>query len=321
MLIRTEEASQPLLRAALSGLVAASGLAACDSKSDADSKDDTKNHTQSLSDEELKALCSDMVKKAESEHSGSAGATSAQDLDAVCKDKVEEAKHSVTQPDVQTYCADAVKTATEAALAPKTAEEKTTSSEQKEYTFAALTKMCDDRGGYTQIHAACGGHNSCKGFSYGDWGPDAATFTEHSCTGVNGCLGLSCVVGLGNEGKYDAKTGKELYALEFGDTEPHACKGCHAEAIDGDHDKPDLGTFYVYVLPGSTRNTSNWLDVSAAEQERKVAFGVHYTDGHGREIQNMAGYNQVLSRKEIERLVAYIRTLKPILSTIKVTDP
>jgi hypothetical protein len=87
------------------------------------------------------------------------------------------------------------------------------------------------------------------------------------------------------------------------------------------NDKLDPTKFNLYVMAGSTRNASNWLELSAAEQERKVAFGVHYTDGKGREIQNMSPYNQVLSRKEIERVVAHIRTLTPVVKTIKVQDP
>jgi hypothetical protein len=308
--------SQRLLRAAVSGLVAASSAAACDD-------DSSKSNAQELEVDELKALCADMVEEAKSEN-GSAERESPKpeevNLDAVCKDKVEEAKKSIPKPNVEMLCADPVKTAVDGALKPKTAEEKTTGSEQKEYSFAALTKMCDERGGYAEIHAACGGQNTCKGFSYGDWGPDAAVLTEHSCTGTNGCLGLSCVVGV--EGRFADKTGAELYGQEFSDTEPHDCLGCHAETLDeNDHSKKDLNTFFVWVQPGSTRTAENWLDVPATEQERKVFFGARYTDGHGRQIQNMAAYHKVLSRKEIERVVAHIRTLKPIVRTMKVQDP
>ena len=326
--------SERLLRAALSGVFAAVGVSACDDNA---AKQSVKADSQDLSNEELKALCADMVKESAGKTSESSGSSSEAveskacektesakvepvDLDVACKDKVEEAKRSVPKPDTEKLCAEPIKKATEEALKPKTSEQKTINAEQKEYTFAALTKMCDDRGGYTEIHAACGGQNTCKGFSYGDWGPGAAMLTEHSCTGVNGCLGLSCVEGI--DGKLGDKSGADIYAADFEETQPNHCFGCHAESLDpNDHSKKDLGTFYVYVQPGSTRTADNWLDLPAAEQERKVFFGAHFTDGHGRQIQNMASYSQTLSRKEIEKVVAHIRTLKPIIREMKVVDP
>lgn len=325
MSVRPEHAVDPqtlvpsprMLRAALSGLVAVSGMAGC--SEDDKSTGSTQGSAQNLSDEQLAVLCQDMVKKAEGDKGAGDKAASSDppDTDALCKDKVSAAKDECPKPDAAMVCADMVKTAEAAACMPKTPEEKTTNSDQKEYTFAQLTKLCDDRGGYTQIHAACGGHNTCKGFSYGDWGPGAATLTEHSCTGVNGCAGLSCVV-LPEDKRAD-KTGKDLYDLKYADTDPSACSNCHADHTDEEH--PDLSKFMVYVLPGSTRTAANWLDRKAEEQERVVAFGVHYTDPAGRAIENMAPYNTVLSRKEIQRLVEHVRTLKPVIKTIKLQDP
>jgi len=341
MLVRPEQSAESksaatlvpsprLLRAALSGLVAFGGAAGCD---DDDKQGKTEGSAQNLSDEQLSALCADMAKKAEpkpdspsqpqavdtgceDEISEAKSACEKPDVDALCKEQVTAAKNACPKPDATALCSDMVKSAQAMACVPKAPEEKTTSAEQKEYTFAQLTKMCDERGGYVQIHAACGGTNTCKGFSYGDWGPGAATLTEHTCTGVNGCAGLSCVVG--PEDKRN-KSGAELYDLKFGDAEPSACSNCHA--VHEDHDKADLTKFIVYVMAGSTRNASNWLQRTAAEQERVVAFGAHSTEPQGRAIQNMASYSQVLSRKEIERVVAHIRTLTPVIKTIKIADP
>jgi hypothetical protein len=177
--------------------------------------------------------------------------------------------------------------------------------------------MCDKRGGYVEVHAACGGHNSCKGFSYGDWGPGAAMLTEHSCTGVNGCLGLSCV----ELPKDQGRSGKELYEeTEF--TEPlNNCGGCHGGYQD-DKGKfvHDTSYFAVYVLEGSTRTAENWLDRPAAEQERVTAFGARTVLAGGIAYQGMAAYHGVLSRPETERIVAHIRTLKPYMYTIKTAD-
>jgi len=42
-------------------------------------------------------------------------------------------------------------------------------------TYAALTKRCDDAGGFVQITSACAGNNACAGFSYGDWATAASS--------------------------------------------------------------------------------------------------------------------------------------------------
>jgi hypothetical protein len=181
-------------------------------------------------------------------------------------------------------------------------ESKVTSQDDKTfYTFAQLKTRCEERGGYMQIHATCGGVNSCKGFSYGDWGPDEHAYTEHSCSGANYCKGFSCVV-LPVDG---GKTGQEVYSASCGNG-----GGCH-----GSDD--NLKTFKVFVLPGSTRNAQNWLDLSAKTQEAITAFGKVAVSPEGVSLANMAGYHEKYSRKEIERVVAFIRTLSP---EIKVYD-
>jgi hypothetical protein len=323
-----------LLQAALSGLVVAAG--GCSDDSD---KDKGKSE-QALSDEELSAMCQGKVQEAvqtakkeaaestkKDEDESIASAQAEPDLDALCKDKLQSAqdrcdadkaglsKAAETKPaDLAMMCADMVKSAADKCKPlTATADEKTTSSEQKEYTFADLTKKCDERAGYVQIHAACGGHNACAGFSYGDWGPDAALLTEHSCSGVNGCAGLSCVV----LPKDSGRAGKDVYDAEFTEPGPSACTSCHA---GHDTDEPDVSVFKVYVLPGATRTTANWLDRTAAEQEKVVAFGQHATLADGTAYDNMSPYHGVLSRGEIERVVKHLRTLKPVIETIKLKD-
>ena len=313
-------ASRRLVRAAISGLLAFSAYG-CDD--DDSQSDDEHGHdaNASLSDEELKAACADMVEEA----------SKSVDLDKACAERVDDAKKSV---DADKVCGDKVKIATSDADMMCTtkvddlkkqcepilvsAEDKTTNSEQKEYSFAELTKRCDDMGGYTQIHAACGGENDCKGFSFGDWGPDAAALTEHSCTGANGCLGLTCIVLPKDKGR----TGKEIYEGKenYGDSGPNACNHCHAP----DHNE-ELGTFdstkfLVYQAPEGTRTTANWLDRTAAEQERIVAFGSQGVRPDGIAYRYMGGYKGGLSRAEIERVVKYIRTLTPVMSSIKTKD-
>lgn len=317
--------SPRLLQAALSGLMAA-GAFAC---SDGDDKSAlSEAASEDLSDDQLKAMCADMVADATKKEAErrAAEAKAEPDLDALCADKLkardepdtdEVCKEAIAvavaevKKDTSALCADAVQEAS----AAKTPDEKTISAEQREYTFAELTKTCDSRGGYVQVHAACGGVNACQGFSYGDWGPGAAMLTEHSCTGVNGCAGLSCVV-LPEEKNQD-RSGAELYDRLFADTEPNSCSGCHA---DHSGNEPDLSKFKVYVLEGSTRTAENWLDRSAAEQERVVAFGAQTVLPDGTAMSNMAAYNKVLSRKEIEKVVAHIRTLTPVIAVMKTKD-
>lgn len=336
--------SPRVLRAALTGLMAAGSFGCSDSNDD----NQAERSDENLTDEQLRSMCADLVDEAKHEaqaadddkasESSSSGAAS--DLDALCADRVQEAKDTCEKPDAdslckemvadaksmcpepekpdaKTFCADAVKDAVAKATAPVAPDDKVTDAEQKEYTFAELTQMCDERGGYVEVHASCGGVNSCKGFSFGDWGPGAATLTEHSCSGANGCAGLSCVVL--PEDKHPDKTDAELYDAMFADTEPSSCTNCHAP--HDDDGMPDLGKFNVFVYEGSTRDASNWLERSAAEQERVVAFGAHTVLPEGIAMQNMAAYHKVLSRTEIERLVAHIRTLDPVIKVMKTQDP
>jgi uncharacterized protein YdcH (DUF465 family) len=332
--------SARLLTAAVSGLFGMS-VGACD-----DSSTNALQESEPLSSNDIDALCKEQVDQKDLEAQCS---DMVSDAEAACSDKIDEATKAATdafKPDdgeLAKLCTGMVDSArselekTEsnlkaelktlkdeiAALKEKgrplllTSDEKTISAEQKEYSFAELTKKCDERGGYTQVHAACGGHNSCAGFSYGDWGPGAAMLTEHSCTGVNGCLGLSCVV----LPKDSGRSGKELYEeTEF--AEPlNNCGGCHGGYND-DNGKfvHDTSYFAVYVLKGSGRNAENWLDRPAAEQERVTAFGARTVLPGGTALQNMAEYHSVLSRAETQRLVEHIRTLKPYIYPIKTAD-
>lgn len=57
-------------------------------------------------------------------------------------------------------------------------------------TQAQFEKMCADKGGKVELHAHCGGANSCRGMSY-DTGTHV--LTEHECRATNTCAGYSCV--------------------------------------------------------------------------------------------------------------------------------
>jgi mono/diheme cytochrome c family protein len=307
--------SARLLRAAVSGLLAASAAACTDDESN--DGDRGHEHDDELSDAELSAVCKDKVDQALED----------QDLDKMCADTASAAqserdqakKEAANDKDQLAKLTDSC----QPLLA--TREEKATNSEQKEYTFAQLTKMCDERGGYTQIAAACGGHNTCKGFSYGDWGPGAATLTEHSCAGANGCLGVQCV----ETAKDQKRSPEDLYAMKYDDPGPSACTSCHTkENANGD---PDTSTFIVWTYDqkdnpwaGPERTIDNWKDTrSAAMQERIVAFGVPFAVlPDGTAVNHMAPYYKYLSRNEIASLVKYIREeLTPSVSKVKTKDP
>jgi len=179
-------------------------------------------------------------------------------------------------------------------------------------TLASLEKDCDKLGGMIQVHAACAGSNSCKGFSYGDWG-DGSTLTEHTCAGLNGCNGVSCVV----LPKDSGKTGEEVYTGELPPAGPSSCTNCHAVWNETDAGyEADATKFKLWVLPGSARNETNWLDLSVEAQEGIVAFGKTSTLEDGSPIISMMGYHKLYSRAEIKRVVEYIRTLTPVVSEI-----
>jgi hypothetical protein len=185
-----------------------------------------------------------------------------------------------------------------------------------QHTFAELTAMCDARGGYIEIHASCSGSNTCAGFSYGDFGEEAV-LTEHSCNAVSGCNGLGCVV-LPPDG---GRTPLSILEAALPDTEgvhARSCNYCHAKYDDVGF---DATTFIVPLLPGSTRDITNWLDRSPDEQARIIAFG-HHGVFNNAQYAAMGGYYKMYSRAEIERVVQYIRTEATIeFKTIKFADP
>lgn len=192
-----------------------------------------------------------------------------------------------------------------------------------QHTFAELKAMCDARGGYTEIYAACSGTNTCAGFSYGDWGEDAV-LTEHSCNAVSGCAGMGCVVLPSDTAPGHGRSAVDILGAALPDTEgvaQRSCNYCHAEWSE-DGSKFDATKFKVLVAPGSGRTLANWLDRPAETQARMLAFGVHGEYANGVQYGHMAAYYKLYSRAEIERVVDYIRTkATPVLKEIKVSDP
>jgi hypothetical protein len=62
---------------------------------------------------------------------------------------------------------------------------------EPEMTLERFTDECDAANGKVELHAHCGGVNTCAGFSYDD---ATHALTEHTCCALNTCSGYSCVV-------------------------------------------------------------------------------------------------------------------------------
>jgi hypothetical protein len=181
----------------------------------------------------------------------------------------------------------------------------TTSTELGPRSYEELAELCRTRGGYLQVHGGCSGVNACAGFSYGDWGDEAA-LTEHTCAGMNGCNGLSCVYMAPDEGR----TGQEVYEAALPETGPRRCATCHTpssfDEASGEY-VPDHTIFRVKVPEGSARTPQDWTTTrSADEMERMLAFGASGF-ANGEATAHMASYRRIFSRAEIERVVEYLR--------------
>jgi hypothetical protein len=290
--VQRAEPSSSLLRAALAGLLAV-GLGACD-------EEDNEQPWDCYAGDAGQALPATN----DAGNSDSTGRVDHSPADASVP-ATNDASSVSTNPDASAAQPDA------AALGPITTKEV-----EGDRTLASLKTECAERGGYTQIHAACAGANNCKGFSYHSSKP--GVLTEHTCASANGCTGLSCV----ELAKDSSRTGKEVYEdeeLPVGG--PASCLNCHAvwgeKNAAGEYPPPDANKFKVWVLPGSTRTAQNWLELSAEAQEAVVAFGRTNAMPDGTAQVSMRGYHQILSRGEIQRAIQHIRTLTPLVEEIK----
>lgn len=171
--------------------------------------------------------------------------------------------------------------------------------------FDDFVTACEERGGFVQRTAACAGNNSCRGFSYIE-----PTLTEHSCKGLNQCgPGMSCVVLQADQGR----TGQEIY--EGAD----ACAStCHAQF------EPvyDPSVYTLYVRPATLTEEEALDRFENGSDDRLysiVAFGVHGVNDDGIAYANMPPHYSKYSRAEIERVVAYIRTLTKQVQIYPVT--
>jgi Putative metal-binding motif/Cytochrome c len=147
------------------------------------------------------------------------------------------------------------------------------------------------RPGILQFHAACAGNNSCRGMVYQSWDE----VYEHSCRGVNHCAGWSCV----ETAKDEHRGQKEAY-------EAGQCANCHTPH----EENPDV-QFAVPVPPTEDPDVyieAFWESRSDEYLRSLIAFGAHYIAPNGYAVANMPPAYALLSRAEIDTVIAYLRT-------------
>jgi len=162
-------------------------------------------------------------------------------------------------------------------------------------TVAKFKDICEERGGLTQVHASCGGTNSCRGLIYNSWAGDL--IVEHTCAGFNSCAGISCV----DMPEDSGKSAQDIYES--------SCMNCHG----GAHDAADASMVYtVFAEPGGD------VDAAVAAFEARtdaalvndVAFGARGTFADGTPYSNMPAFHEELSLGEVRSVVEYLQGLE-----------
>ncbi len=165
----------------------------------------------------------------------------------------------------------------------------------KSYTLAEFETDCLTRGGWVELHASCGGVNTCKGFSY-----SYGKVIEHTCKAANTCAGMSCVELATDQSRTGAQilTASESDAMSSG---PY-CSNCHGAGT---------AEFELPVLPGTDETAAKAAFAAKTDKAlaHSIAFGIHGIRSDGKAYANMPGFYQTYSRKEIESVVATIRAL------------
>jgi Putative metal-binding motif len=148
--------------------------------------------------------------------------------------------------------------------------------------------MGSARPGVVQYHATCSGTNSCRGMVYQTWNE----LYEHSCRAVNDCSGWSCVETAEDQGR----DGPASFTAA-------TCNHCHSG--------PE-GTFTVKVPPGEDVSAfieDFWDRRSDTFLRSILAFGIDGVTSEGYAYSNMPGAYHLLSRAEMDRLIAHLRTM------------
>lgn len=153
------------------------------------------------------------------------------------------------------------------------------------------------RPGVVEVHASCAGTSSCRGVILHPWNE----VFQHDCRGVNYCAGWSCVETAVDE----EQTGQEAY-------ETVGCLNCHTGAD---------GAFKVLVPEGEDvdATVSTFFARSDTRFRSVIAFGVSGLSNSEHAVSNMPGHFETLSLREINAVIAHLRTL-PLVGAPFVND-
>ncbi len=141
--------------------------------------------------------------------------------------------------------------------------------------------------GVVHTHSSCSGTGAAAGMHMHSW----KEFFVHDCRGVNYCAGWSCVETAEDKGR----TGAVAYA-EAGCTNCHGGKG---------------GAFKIEVTPGQDPEQvkAAFLDRSDDRFRAAIAFGMSGISPGQMAYFNMPGHYTKLSRREIDAVIAHVRSL------------
>lgn len=152
---------------------------------------------------------------------------------------------------------------------------------------ASAQVIGEARAGVIQTHASCSGTVSCRGMHLHPWGE----LFIHDCRGVNYCTGWSCTETAEDQGR----TGEQAYT-EVG------CLNCHST---------QSGAFKVEVPPDQDvdATVAAFFDNSDERFRSAIAFGIKGISPSGGAYTNMPAHYELLSRRELDAVIAHIRTL------------
>ena len=143
------------------------------------------------------------------------------------------------------------------------------------------------RPGVVSTHASCAATNSCRGMMLHPWGE----LFEHDCRAINTCTGWSCV-----ETAVDGGRSAEVVFSEAG------CANCHSG---------DGGAFKVEVPPGITveEGLARFRGLSERRMRSSISFGISGLTARENPSQNMPPHFEALSRRELDTLVVWLRSV------------
>ncbi|HVW24659.1 MAG TPA: hypothetical protein VHC69_04785 [Polyangiaceae bacterium] len=171
---------------------------------------------------------------------------------------------------------------------------------------ADFQKICDSRGGYVYVNAACAGSAMCKGLSLHD-----GVLWDHSCRGQNStCAGVGCVTTPADKGQ----GGQDIYVNG-------PCGNCHADfsqvdfsAATIDYSKVDYTKFAIFYNKEDISGEEAIARFKKGPEKRTesiIAWGTQGFTSEYTPYSNMPTYYQKYSLAEIKRVADYVRTLTP----------